>query len=252
MKDKKVFISGSISIKKLNTEVVFSLEKIMRNELQVLVGDAKGVDSIIQNYFNKHGYYNVVVYSIEGYPRYIASKEFEFKKINVPSCIVGARQMQSQKDIVMTDDADFSLIIWDGKSKGSYANIIRSLKQDKGTKVFLTKIDTFLPKSKVNKNEVDFIYYENNGYTAQEVIDFLVGEGKFFFKSSRQLNKYLVDNKIIEKRDDVYHPLSNHDLFIIENYKGKNTGIKFNNRFIDWIVDMLTSSNSDYRQGSLL
>lgn len=252
MKNRKVFVTGSISITKLSNEIVSSLEKIMQNQLQVLVGDAKGVDSIIQDYFNKFGYYNVVVYSIDNWPRYMATKEFGFKKINVPSCIRGGREMQSQKDVAMTDDSDFSLVIWDGKSKGSYANIIRSLEQEKGTKVFLAKTNNFLPRDKVNKNELDFIYHESTGYTAQEIIDFLTEEGKNFFKNSRQLNKYLVDNGIIEKRENSYYPLSNHDLFIIQNYRGKNTSLKFNNRFIDWIIDTFKLNNTGYEQGSLL
>ena len=45
-----VFISGSISIKKLPRPVEESLSKISDANMEVLVGDADGVDLMIQNY----------------------------------------------------------------------------------------------------------------------------------------------------------------------------------------------------------
>ena len=83
MSTQKVFISGSIAVKKLDNEVLSSLQKMMQNGLQILVGDAKGVDSQIQDFFKRNNYNNIVVYSIEEFPRYIASKTFGFKKIEV-------------------------------------------------------------------------------------------------------------------------------------------------------------------------
>ena len=57
----------------------------------------------------------------------------------------------------------------------------------------------------------------------------------------RALNKFLIDKKIIEKQDEVYVPLKNQDLFIIEKYRGKTSGIKFKNSFIDWLESMIDS-----------
>jgi len=251
MSTQKVFISGSIAVKKLDNEVLSSLQKMMQNGLQILVGDAKGVDSQIQDFFKRNNYNNIVVYSIEEFPRYIASKTFGFKKIEVATDVKGGRETQTEKDIAMTNDSDFSLVIWDGKSKGSYANILRSLEQNKGTRVFLANQNSFMPQNKVNKNQITFIYYENNGYTAQEVIEFLKEDGKEFFKNSRELNSYLVSNKILEKRDNVYMPLSNHELFIVETYKGKSAGVKFTNRFIDWVNNMFNVDASNFQQEAL-
>ena len=38
----------------------------------------------------------------------------------------------------MTNDSEYSLVIWDGKSKGSYSNILRSLEQNKPVKVYMS------------------------------------------------------------------------------------------------------------------
>jgi len=45
-----VFISGSISIRMLPPVVIETLERIMANQLEILVGDASGVDALVQKY----------------------------------------------------------------------------------------------------------------------------------------------------------------------------------------------------------
>ena len=79
---KKVFISGSMSIKKLDELVRNSLEKIIALNLQVLVGDAYGVDKLVQEYFYNQNYYNVTIYTIFDIPRNLVSNKFLIKKIN--------------------------------------------------------------------------------------------------------------------------------------------------------------------------
>ena len=44
-----VFISGSISIKTLPSEVIQSFDKIISQNIQVYVGDADGIDTLTQN-----------------------------------------------------------------------------------------------------------------------------------------------------------------------------------------------------------
>lgn len=60
----KVFISGSISIKKLPACVEDSIKKIIDAKLEILVGDADGIDTMVQNYCKKLNYNAVTVYSI--------------------------------------------------------------------------------------------------------------------------------------------------------------------------------------------
>ena len=50
---KKIFISGSIKIRVLPDAIKEKLEAICQKNEQVLVGDADGVDSLIQNFFVK-------------------------------------------------------------------------------------------------------------------------------------------------------------------------------------------------------
>ena len=232
----KVFISGSISIKKLPQEVKNSIDKIINQNFEILVGDASGIDTLIQNYCLSLNYFNVTIYSISMLPRYKASENFKTKYIEVLNSIKKERERQQQKDRAMTMDSEFTFAIWDGKSKGTYDNILRGLENNKKLKVYLSKKDLFLEQNKITKDEIDFIYRENNGYTASEVIQYLKDEAEDFFQKTQDLNKYLIHESVIQKDDKIYKPTNKYEnLFIIDKYHGKIKGIKFKNEFISWI-----------------
>lgn len=247
----KVFISGSISIKKLTNEITNSLDNIIDKNLEVLVGDADGIDSLIQNYLCSRNYFNVTVYSITSVPRYSASNEFNFKHIFVSSEIKKERQRQQEKDKTMTLDSEFSFVIWDAKSKGSYANLLRALENDKKIKLYLSTEDSFVEPNKIKKEEIEFIYRESNGYTASEVVEYLKNDPLNIFNKTQDLNKYLLETNVLIKENSIYSPTPKFEnLFIIEIYRGKAKGVKFKNEFIDWIEEELKKSNTG-TQGSL-
>lgn len=247
----KVFINGSISIKKLPYEVKNSIDKIIKQNFEILVGDANGIDSLVQDYCVSLNYFNVMVYSIYFKPRYKSSEKFKFKNIDVSNIIKKERQRQQEKDKAMTKDSEFIFTIWDGKSEGSYANIIRGLENDKKIKVYLSNKELFLEKDKITKEEIEFIYRENNGYTASEVIEYLKNEADNMFQKTQDLNKYLIQKLIIQKEDNIYLPTNKYkDLFIINKYHGKTKGIKFKNEFIYWIENYI-KKNGKPHQSSL-
>jgi hypothetical protein len=246
----KVFISGSISIKKLPIEVVDSIRKIIENKIHILVGDADGIDTLIQDFCLSENYTNLTVYSISAMPRYKASEKFNFKHIFPDENIKKERVRQQEKDKAMTLESEFSFVIWDGKSKGSYANLIRALENNKKIKVYNNISKTFLEQSKINKIEIEYIYRENNGYTASEVVQYLKDEVIDVFQRTQDLNKYLIEQSIIKKDKNIYTPTNGYEkLFIIDKYRGKVKGIKFKNEFISWIENNLNKSK--YTQASL-
>ncbi len=247
----KVFISGSISIKKLPDKVKESILKIINKNLEILIGDASGIDSLVQDFCKENHYFNLTIYTIELFPRYKADERFNVVKVNVSNDIKKDRQKQQEKDKRMTLDSDYSLVIWDGKSKGSYSNIIRAIDNHQKAKVYLTEINDFLPQSKIKKEEIEYIYRKNNGYTATEVLKYLQNEIDNAFKRTQELNKYLLEKLIIRKENNIYLPMEQYqNLFIIEKYRGKTKGIKFKNEFIDWIENEL-KSQSEFRQQTL-
>ena len=244
----KIFISGSISIKHLPPCVKDSVRKIISQNMEILVGDADGIDSIVQNFCKSHGYNNITVYSIYTEPRYIVAG-FKSRFILPATESKRERERQLEKDKAMTMDSDFSLIVWDGKSKGSYRNALRATENGKKVKLYLESEDRFLDQDKINEMELEFIFRKNNGYTAAEVVAYLISEGEDFFKNTREFNKCLIENKIIKKEDDCYKPCKGYEhLFFIEKYRGKDKGVKFKNEFVNWIERWIKDNKQPEQQ----
>lgn len=130
-----VFIGGSISIKYLDYEVQDELDKIINGELEILVGDAYGVDKLVQKYLDENGYRDVTVYASNGCARNNIGI-WKVQAIEVPSSVYG-REFYTYKDFAMSTDCDFGFMIWDGKSRGTQANILRLINMNKGVFVYL-------------------------------------------------------------------------------------------------------------------
>lgn len=116
----KVFVSGSISIKNLPQIAKIKLDKIMEQNLTVIVGDANGIDSLVQKYLADKTYSNVNVYHSGNY---IRNNIGNWSTVTVPSQNLTGRALYTLKDKQMARDADFGMMIWDGQSKGTKANI---------------------------------------------------------------------------------------------------------------------------------
>jgi hypothetical protein len=186
----KVFISGSIAIKKIPVAVEESLQKIMHNHFEILVGDAKGIDTLVQNYCLQHNYHNVTVYSITEKPRYKADS-FYSRCINVPSHLKNGRERQQEKDKAMTLDSDYSFVIWDGKSQGSYENALRAIEQHKKIKVYLESENRFL-QPKTLKNEIEHIFLSHKNSKPKKVKLIQLDEDiAKVFPTSESVNKAL-------------------------------------------------------------
>ena len=164
---KKVFISGSRDIKKLDEVVISSLNKIISQNMQVLVGDATGVDTLIQKYLFSCNYFNVVVYTIFKEPRNLLSTKFKVKRVYVEN--LSGRKAQEKKDEAMTMDSDYSFVVWNGKSKGSFNNILRALENNKKLKIYYTIEKRFLEKEELKVKHIKKIYYKHNGIGLKEL-----------------------------------------------------------------------------------
>lgn len=118
----KVFISGSIGIKSLPMVAMEKICSIMSRNYEILIGDAYGVDSTVQQMLASNAYPNVTVYYAG---KKIRNNIFPWhsKEIVAPNNEKG-RALYTLKDIAMARDADYGLMIWDGKSKGTLNNIM--------------------------------------------------------------------------------------------------------------------------------
>ena len=111
----KVIISGSRNLKVLNKEIIETLKKIMELNLDIIIGDCYGIDTLIQRYLKSRNYQKVTVYHIGNHPR----NNLGFNTVKVQG------KSYKDKDIAMCRIANYGLAIWDGKSRGTSANINR-------------------------------------------------------------------------------------------------------------------------------
>lgn len=136
-----VFISGSMRIKKLDVKVLERLDNIIALGHKVIVGDADGVDSSIQDYFKSKEYLNAVVYCTGDNPR---NNLASWPTNNIYSKYEpGTRAYFTEKDLKMADDCDLGLMVWDTKSTGTLSNTIELLSQKKVSLVFINKEKIF-------------------------------------------------------------------------------------------------------------
>lgn len=95
----------------------------------VLVGDCYGIDTSVQEFLKLHNYNNVYVYACNGKARNNIGN-WPVNSVAVPKFATGF-DFYVQKDIAMAEDADYGLMVWDGKSKGTLNNMINLLIQEK-------------------------------------------------------------------------------------------------------------------------
>lgn len=166
----KVFISGSMSIKNINPDVLERINNVIDSGYQVLVGDADGVDTSIQSYLHERNAYSVIVYCTGDQPRNNVGK-WTVNSIQT-NYSPGTRAYFTAKDLVMAEECDYGLMIWDTKSTGTLSNAIELLKRNKKSLVFVNKARTFIKVKSISDIE-DLVSYMSD--TAREKADKKIG-----------------------------------------------------------------------------
>ncbi|MCX6583250.1 MAG: hypothetical protein NT166_23995 [Candidatus Aminicenantes bacterium] len=130
----KVFIGGSRKVSRLSAEVRQRLDRIIKKGFPVLIGDANGVDKVVQQYFHEHNYNQVEVFCMEG----VCRNNLGGWPTRSISAVNRKRDFSyySSKDRVMADDASVGFMIWDGKSKGTLTNVFRLISQNKKVVIY--------------------------------------------------------------------------------------------------------------------
>ena len=109
----KIFIAGALPVQKL--------------------------DASVQRFYSNLGYCNVTVFASNGKARNNIGG-WNIRNVAVPSYIHGF-DFYKQKDIAMTNKADYGFMIWDGESRGTLNNTINLIMQHKSVLMYLTTID---------------------------------------------------------------------------------------------------------------
>jgi hypothetical protein len=124
-----VFIGGSRRVSRLGTAVRSRLDTIMEKGFPIVVGDANGADKAVQQYLSGKRYEHVEVFCSGTMCRNNLG-HWRTRQIKTEPQDKGFR-FYAAKDRVMAREADFGLMIWDGKSTGTLLNVLRLLRQQK-------------------------------------------------------------------------------------------------------------------------
>ena len=137
----KIFIGGSRHVSRLPAPVRARLDTIMEKGLPVIVGDANGADKAMQRYLSFKNYNKVEVFCSGSECRNNIG-HWQIRQIDAETRSRG-RSFYIAKDRAMAREADFGLMVWDGKSKGTLLNVFRLLKQGKKVVVYNTSEQKF-------------------------------------------------------------------------------------------------------------
>lgn len=137
-----VFIAGSISIKRLDPAFVAKLDRIIAEGFHVVVGDADGADTSIQQALLDRKADNVTVYCSGDKPRNNVGN-WPVETVHTKA-EPGTRSFFTAKDLEMARRADYGLMMWDAKSTGTLTNVFELAERDRQTRVFVNKAKKFL------------------------------------------------------------------------------------------------------------
>jgi probable addiction module antidote protein len=118
-----IFIGGSRHVSRLPAEVKQRLDNVVASGHQVIVGDANGADKAVQKHLLEKRYEKVTVFCSGDTPRNNLGT-WQTHHIDAPKNAKGFH-FYAAKDREMAREADFGLMIWDGKSPGTVLNVLR-------------------------------------------------------------------------------------------------------------------------------
>jgi len=134
MNESTIFIGGSRHILRLPVEIEIRLDSIMKNGHRIIVGDANGADKSMQKYLHDANYEKVTVF-VSGSESRNNLGQWETRHIGIDQSSKNFN-FYAAKDRAMAHEADFGLMVWDGKSPGTVLNVLRLIRLGKISVLF--------------------------------------------------------------------------------------------------------------------
>jgi hypothetical protein len=110
-------------------------------DFEIVVGDADGADTSIQEYLFHHSTKRATVFCSGERPRNNVGN-WPVHRVDT-SHAQGSRAFFTAEDIRMAELADIGLMIWDTKSTGTLSNVMELLARKKKAVVFVNKAKVF-------------------------------------------------------------------------------------------------------------
>jgi len=124
-----VFIGGSRHVSRLPNQAKERLNNVIESGFAILVGDANGADKAVQKHLLATHYEHVTVFCSGNTCRNNLG-HWKINHVRTSKDVKGFR-FYAAKDCEMAREADFGLMIWDGKSAGTVLNILRLVRAGK-------------------------------------------------------------------------------------------------------------------------
>ncbi len=151
-----VFIGGSRAVSRLNAVIRERLDDLMNRGCHIFIGDANGADKAVQKHFADHGYENVTVFCTETCRNNVGN--WPVRRIR-PESSRRDFSYYAAKDIAMAREARCGVMLWDGRSKGTFHNILNLIGAGKKTLVYLAPEKAFYKLAKEQDLEALFARY---------------------------------------------------------------------------------------------
>jgi len=148
-----VFLAGSRSLTHLDEMVKERLDNVVEKGLAIVIGDANGADKAFQKYLANRNYRRVTIYCSGDTCRNNLGDWSTQNVLGLPLVAAHSgpaaakavgRAFFAYKDRKMAEDADYGLLLWDGKSAGTMPNVIEMLRRRKKTLVYVAATRDFI------------------------------------------------------------------------------------------------------------
>lgn len=140
-----LFVAGSIAIKQLDPEVVTRIGTAVNKGMAIVVGDADGADTAIQQALLDVGATNVTVFCSGRTPRNNLG-DWPVHQV-FPDARPGSRAWFTAKDQAMAEAGDYGLMIWDARSTGTLTNVLELVARGRTSVVFVARDRKFMTVS---------------------------------------------------------------------------------------------------------
>jgi hypothetical protein len=118
------------------------IDNIIAKDLTIIVGDANGVDKAVQSYLKDQHYDRVTVFCMEGSCRNNVG-DWPKREIRAPESSRRDFAYYSTKDRAMAKEADYGLMLWDGKSRGTLRSVLDLVQHEKPVIVYVSSEKSF-------------------------------------------------------------------------------------------------------------
>jgi hypothetical protein len=131
-----MFIGGSLGISVLPALAVERIDAAISEDAEFLVGDAPGVDALVQKYLHKRGVRSVRVFHSTPQRRLnLGHWPEQFVDSGLKST---SSAMHGAKDREMARQCDQALMVWDTKSVGTITNVLDVTGRGKPWRIVVT------------------------------------------------------------------------------------------------------------------